>query len=584
MTDTCVVLPFGLSAVSARAPANALAGAERAGGGRVDLVAPRRRVGLAHERRGRLRDERRIGDVRRAVGEGDLLRLGDEVVGERGGLPGRGQVDALEDVEHLLDGDAARGRRREAEDDAPAVGAGDRRPPHRPVGGEVLQREDPRVLRHGARGPHVADDPPRDRALVERVGAAAHDPPQGGGEVGLAEDRARPDRLSAGQEERRARREAREPVGLARGRALHRQRHADAEARELLGGRDRLGQRERAVALQRRLHAGHDAGHADGQVAGEVPVQPGPGEGRRRGGRAGRLAEVQRADLAGAAAVEHEAAAADAARLRPRRAERERGGHRRVDGVAARLEHRAPDARRRRRLRGDHPEARADRLVEPRSLPGLCADRDEQQDGRQEDEQEAPHGRIPTLSHASGTPAGCPRTIRLAGLMPRARGWRPRILRTSGSVTEAVYGLILATSVIAVSREYEPTNAGLVGVTVLVTGVVFWLAHVYAGVLALSVTHHRRPRGSDAGDLLRREWPLVEVTVPLLLILAAGALDVVPDNAAIVTAMLVAVTELALAGGYAARKAGAGLTGTVVSAAVAASLGGAVVLLKVLVH
>ena len=168
--------------------------------------------------------------------------------------------------------------------------------------------------------------------------------------------------------------------------------------------------------------------------------------------------------------------------------------------------------------------------------------------------------------------------------MPRARGWRPRILRTSGSVTEAVYGLILATSVIAVSREYEPTNAGLVGVTVLVTGVVFWLAHVYAGVLALSVTNHRRPRGSDAGDLLRREWPLVEVTVPLLVILAAGALDVVPDNAAIVTAMLVAVTELALAGGYAARKAGAGLTGTVASAAVAASLGGAVVLLKVLVH
>jgi hypothetical protein len=168
--------------------------------------------------------------------------------------------------------------------------------------------------------------------------------------------------------------------------------------------------------------------------------------------------------------------------------------------------------------------------------------------------------------------------------MPRAREWRPRILQTSGSVSEAVYGLILATSVIAVSREYEPTNAGLVGVTVLVTGVVFWLAHVYAGVLALSVTRHRRPRRAEASDLLRHERPLVEVTVPLVLILAAGALDVVPDNAAIVTAMLVAVAELALAGGYAAHKAGAGVAGTIVSAAVAAGLGGAVVLLKVLVH
>ena len=35
---------------------------------------------------------------------------------------------------------------------------------------------------------------------------------------------------------------------------------------------------------------------------------------------------------------------------------------------------------------------------------------------------------------------------------------RPRVVRTAGSVTEAVYGLILATSVIAVSREYDATN------------------------------------------------------------------------------------------------------------------------------
>src|SRR3712207_8494813 len=37
--------------------------------------------------------------------------------------------------------------------------------------------------------------------------------------------------------------------------------------------------------------------------------------------------------------------------------------------------------------------------------------------------------------------------------------WRPRILGTTGSIVEAIYGLILATSVIAVSREYDATNA-----------------------------------------------------------------------------------------------------------------------------
>jgi hypothetical protein len=144
--------------------------------------------------------------------------------------------------------------------------------------------------------------------------------------------------------------------------------------------------------------------------------------------------------------------------------------------------------------------------------------------------------------------------------MSAARRWRPHVVRTTGSVTEAIYGLILATSVIAVSREYDSSNAGLIGVTVLVTGVVFW------------------------SSVLRHDWPLVEVTVPLVLILALGALDVVGDKAAILAATIVALVELAATGAYSARAAGAGVPGTVASAIVAVSLGSAVVLLKILVH
>jgi hypothetical protein len=165
-----------------------------------------------------------------------------------------------------------------------------------------------------------------------------------------------------------------------------------------------------------------------------------------------------------------------------------------------------------------------------------------------------------------------------------ARRWRPLVVRTAGSVTEAIYGLILATSVIAVSREYESSNAGFVGVTVLVTGIVFWLAHVYARVLATSVTHHRLPSRSELRELLRHDWPLVEATLPLVLILALGVFDAVPDKAAILAAMLAALVELAAAGAYAARMRGSRVTGAVVSAAVAVALGGAVVVLKVFVH
>ncbi len=149
---------------------------------------------------------------------------------------------------------------------------------------------------------------------------------------------------------------------------------------------------------------------------------------------------------------------------------------------------------------------------------------------------------------------------------------------------EAVYGLVLATSVIAVSREYNSSNAGLIAVSVLVTGIVFWLAHVYARVLAGSITRERIPDRSEMREALRHDWPLVRVTVPLVLILALGAFDVVPDRAAILAATIVALVELAGAGAYAARASGAGPRGAAVSAAIAVTLGGAVVLLKALVH
>jgi hypothetical protein len=162
--------------------------------------------------------------------------------------------------------------------------------------------------------------------------------------------------------------------------------------------------------------------------------------------------------------------------------------------------------------------------------------------------------------------------------------WRPRVARTTGSLTEAIYGLILATSVIAVSREYESSNAGLIAVTVFVTGIVFWLAHVYARVLAGSITHHRMLNRSEVREVLRHDWPLVEVTIPLVVILALGVLDIVSDKAAILAATLAALVELAAAGAYTARTSGAGLRGTVVSAVVAVTLGSGVVLLKTLVH
>lgn len=161
---------------------------------------------------------------------------------------------------------------------------------------------------------------------------------------------------------------------------------------------------------------------------------------------------------------------------------------------------------------------------------------------------------------------------------------RPLVARTRGSATEGIYGLLLATTVIALARQHGSSDAGPVALAVLVTAVVFWLAHVYARVLGSGVSHASRPTRGEVARALREHGSLVEVVVPLVLVLSLGAIGVLPDRAAFVAATAIALVELAAAGGYAAIKRGAGPAGTAVSGMIALGLGLVIVSLKVVVH
>ena len=161
---------------------------------------------------------------------------------------------------------------------------------------------------------------------------------------------------------------------------------------------------------------------------------------------------------------------------------------------------------------------------------------------------------------------------------------RPLVARTGGSAAHGIYGLILATSVIAVSGQYGLSGTGSVALAVLVTAIVFWLAHAYAYMLGGGVSHGRSPTRSELSRALRQHSSLVEVVIPLVLVLALGAFDVIAERATLTVAMGVGLIELAAAGGYAANQQGAGRGGIVISAAVSLALGLVLVLLKVLVH
>ena len=159
---------------------------------------------------------------------------------------------------------------------------------------------------------------------------------------------------------------------------------------------------------------------------------------------------------------------------------------------------------------------------------------------------------------------------------------RPLVVRTSGSATEGIYGLVLALSVIAVSWSSGPPDAGRVGLSVLVTAVVFWLAHVYASVLGRDMSQERRLTRAEVVRSLREYWSLIEVVIPLLLVLGLGEIDLITDTAAIVAATVISALELAAAGGYAAVRHGASLRGVIASASSGLALGLLVVLLKAL--
>jgi len=149
----------------------------------------------------------------------------------------------------------------------------------------------------------------------------------------------------------------------------------------------------------------------------------------------------------------------------------------------------------------------------------------------------------------------------------------------------AIYGLILVDSVLAVYREEATTiGAGTVAATVLVTSIVFWIAHVYSELLAFRIDHRRSPGWSDWLVAMRYEWPIVQATWAPILALMLGVLDVISDKKAVTLALIVCFAELGALGVESARRGGA--TGLVAwgSGAIALLLGLLIVSLKVVVQ
>jgi hypothetical protein len=146
-----------------------------------------------------------------------------------------------------------------------------------------------------------------------------------------------------------------------------------------------------------------------------------------------------------------------------------------------------------------------------------------------------------------------------------------------------VYGTIVVLSVLVAGARAYPHEAGKIAALVIVTNVVFWLAHVYAHGLAQSVGRDERLRLPALLGMARREAAIVEAAVPPVAALLLGAVGVVSTSASVWIAFGFGLAVLAVEGVMFARVERLSWVGTVGVVAANLGLGFLLVGLKLLV-
>jgi len=144
-----------------------------------------------------------------------------------------------------------------------------------------------------------------------------------------------------------------------------------------------------------------------------------------------------------------------------------------------------------------------------------------------------------------------------------------------------ITGTVVSAAVIAAAAGHLE-EAHLV-IAILATAFIYWLAHLHARTLGDSVKHHTHP--VDAlKEALAETWPiLAAASVPAIILLVIQLVGIELRTGAWI-AVIASTVLLTIYSFLAGRRGGLGLGGSLVSAAIGASLGLLVVLLKASLH
>jgi hypothetical protein len=156
--------------------------------------------------------------------------------------------------------------------------------------------------------------------------------------------------------------------------------------------------------------------------------------------------------------------------------------------------------------------------------------------------------------------------------------------KREADLASAIYGTILVTAVVVGTSADSHITAGWGALIVFITTFVFWLAHVYANLLAFRAAERRMPSGAEVRRIALDEWPIIQAGFfPIAVLRLAGA-GLFSRSIAFSIAMWMGVAALFIWGLIVAHREGQGMVATLLTAGITAAFGVAIVLLKVIIE
>lgn len=151
----------------------------------------------------------------------------------------------------------------------------------------------------------------------------------------------------------------------------------------------------------------------------------------------------------------------------------------------------------------------------------------------------------------------------------------------SGRNAGGIYGLLIALSVVTALSLKEHPDPAIMAAAVAGSGLVFWIAHIHAHLVAEWIRTDERPSWTRIRAEAVEQLPLLVAAMPAAVILTAADRGPLGTAAAVWTVVAISLAALAAWGVTIARAARLGIAGGALIACINVAMGLLIVTLKV---